>query len=390
MNAYPIGATPTDGAPGAPDAREAHGDHATPNARRPPLRLALVSDTYAPDLNGVARTLEQVVAAVRARGGAARVFGPKASRRVVEGALRRWRPTLVHAATPFGPGIVGRRVARELELPFVTSYHTSAEACARRLGAGRLTAATWRYLRWFHNAGARTLCASRTVRDALAARGFANTAVWTPGVDAARFHPGHRSAALRAQLGAAEHAVVVAYVGRLAREKGLDVLLTAARRVARESTTPVVFAFAGAGPYEAVARRAAPRGAVFTGALDDSTLGAFYASADLLVFPSATETSGDVLLEAMASGVAILGVDAGPTPELLGNGCGAIVRSGDPAALALRLLSLVDAPDARRGFAHAALAAARARPWSTALDALIAEYHAIQAEHRATAVGGAR
>src|SRR5262249_45788740 len=309
------------------------------------LRLALFTDTFLPQLNGVTRTLDRLVAAVRERGGEAvtwttsdpgalvdrqvrrlssmplwcypqlQLAAPRPARAVRE--LRAFAPTLIHAATPFGIGLSGRAAARRLGIPFVSSYHTSFSAYAHFYRLGLLSGPGWRFLRWFHNAGLRTYCPTRAVQRELRSHGLKRTRLWTRGVDARAFHPLHRSQEFRQQrLGAGADTVVVIYVGRLAPEKGLDVALEAMSAAARQEPRRFLFAFAGDGPYAAACRAKAPPGSVFLGRIEGETLSAFYASADLFVFPSTTDTFGNVLLEAMASRLPVVAADVPPSREL--------------------------------------------------------------------------
>jgi glycosyltransferase involved in cell wall biosynthesis len=373
------------------------------------LRLALFSDTYAPQVNGVARTLERLVAAVRERGGAARVFtttDPAARadesvrrwpsvpfwayphlrvaaphRRAALRDLRAWRPTLVHAATPFGLGLAGRSAARALGVPFVSSYHTSFPAYVRYYRMGLLERPTWAFLRWFHNGGARTFCPSRAIAEELAAHRFAGLSVWPRGIDTARFNPRFRSPELRARLGADDGTTIVAYVGRIAPEKGLDVALEGMRRVLAEAPGRVIFALAGDGPYEAHCRAAAPPGTVFAGRIVGDELSAFYASSDLFVFPSTTDTFGNVILEAMASGLPVVGARYGTTPELIGADRGATFAPSDPADLAGAVLTLVRDPVLRARLTSNALTYTAGASWDAVFDALVGEYMEIVGSH---------
>ncbi|MBI1808725.1 MAG: glycosyltransferase family 1 protein, partial [Gemmatimonadetes bacterium] len=288
------------------------------------LRLAIFSDTYPPQVNGVSRTLERLVGAVEARGGEAMVVtvsdpaarpDPRverwpsipfwaypqlqmaAPRRTSAlDLLERWRPTLVHSATEFGIGLSGLFAARERRVPFVSSYHTHFTAYLRHYNLSALDAIGWPFLRWFHNAGLRTFAPSEIVRAELEANGFRNTRVWSRGVDHTRFHPAFRSPEMRARCGADDDTVLVAYVGRLAPEKGIDVALEGMRQVMARYGKRVAFALAGDGPAEARCRATAPEGTYFAGRLDGRDLSAFYASADVFVFPSITETFGNVVL----------------------------------------------------------------------------------------------
>lgn len=380
-----------------------------------PIRLALFSDTYTPQLNGVTRTLERLVAAVRERGGAARVytttdpgtadeagatgdtwrrpsipFWAYPQLRIAAPVLgdaytdvRAWRPTLIHAATPFGMGLAGRACARALRVPLVSSYHTSFSEYAKYYHMSALSAPGWAYTRWFHNSGARTFVPTRAVLDELARLRFRRLALWGRGVDNARFSPAFRSPSMRARIGADDQTVVVAYVGRLAAEKGLDVALGAIREIlsrsGRDAGDPqprIVFALAGDGPYaehcrQAVAGEAAVR---FAGPLEGRALSEFYASADLFIFPSATDTFGNVLLEAMSSGLPVIGAGSGPTRELLAAGGGITFTPGDAHALATAILTLAADPARRTVMARDGARYAGACSWNRIFDDLIGEY----------------
>ncbi|HEX5831430.1 MAG TPA: glycosyltransferase family 1 protein [Gemmatimonadaceae bacterium] len=369
------------------------------------LRLALFTDTALPQLNGVSRTLARLVDEVRRRDGAVRVFTtadpaardrddavrfasvpfwaypqlrlawPGAARSHRE--LRAWRPTLVHAATPFGVGIGGRRAAHAQGIPLVTSYHTSFTAYADFYHLHAVAGPGWRFLRWFHNGGRRTFCPTHAIADELAGRGFRGTAVWGRGVDAERFAPRWRSTELRRRLGAGDDDVLVAYVGRLAAEKGLDVLLDAVARVrSSPAGARVRFVFAGDGPYEAHSRRRAGDDA-FVGRLEGRALSELYASADLFAFPSVTDTFGNVLLEAMASGLPVIAADVAASREVLGDGGAVLVPGGDGEALADAILRLAASAGERARRARQAHAEAGRRSWDAVFDALLAEYRSL-------------
>jgi glycosyltransferase involved in cell wall biosynthesis len=377
-----------------------------------PLRLALFTDTYAPQVNGVARTLQRLAEAVTARGGAVRVFttddpeGGDADhvvrfpgrafwaypqlrlawppREAVRRAVSDFAPTLVHAATEFGVGLAGRRAAHDLGLPLVTSYHTNFTSYAEHYHLGFLAQPGWQYLKWFHGGAARTFCPTHAIRRELEGRGFANVALWSRGVDGARFAPAYRSAALRAQLGADNDTVVVGYIGRLALEKGLPVAVEAMRQVMAAHPGRVRFLVGGDGPYEEAMRAIAPGGTTFLGRLEGTALSEAFASCDLFLFPSTTDTFGNVLLEAMASGVPVMGADVGPTRELLAPGRGWLVPPGDARALAERIAAVVSDPDAVREAAARAFAFAATQRWEAVWTALLDDYARVVADHAAS------
>jgi len=416
--------SPRSASPIAAPAVETNGDDAPdfrPAPRVEPLRLALFTDTYPPQLNGVSRTLERLVRAVAARGGEARIYtttdpgvqGPALSEadvwrrpsvpfwaypqlRIAAPVLgrayrdlRAWRPTLIHAATPFGMGLAGRSCARALGVPLVTSYHTSFNEYARYYRLGVLSGPGWAFIRWFHNGGARTYVPTRAVLEELRGLGFARLAIWGRGVETRRFSPAFRTAAWRSRLSADDNTVVVAYVGRLAAEKGLDTALAAMHRLAGRAPgsappdrTRIVFALAGDGPYADRCRRVAPPSPAthFVGRLEGRALSEFYASADIFVFPSATDTFGNVLLEAMASGVPVIGADVGPTREILAHGGGIVVPKGDAGALAQAIEALAADPAQRAALAERGATYAASCTWDRIFDDLVGDYRCVMRE----------
>ncbi len=366
------------------------------------LRLAVFTDTFAPQVNGVARTLERLVAAVDARGGAARIFTVEdpasrdtpqvcrypsvpfwaydqlrlawPSHRRVRADVEAFAPTLIHAATEFGVGLAGRRVARALDIPFVSSYHTSFSAYAVHYRLGALAAPGWSFMRWFHNGGLRTYCPTQAIVDEVTGHGFTNTAVWSRGVDASRFNPCFRSTALRAHLNADDETLVIAYVGRLAAEKGLDAGLEAVRQVNLARPGKVRFMAVGDGPYAAAVRERAIPGSWLPGQLIGDALSEAYASADLFLFPSTTDTFGNVLLEAMASGLPVVGADVGPTREQLLPDRGWVVPAADSRAFAETMIAIVDDRGCLTRARRASLAFAASKRWDVVWDALVSDY----------------
>jgi phosphatidylinositol alpha 1,6-mannosyltransferase len=369
------------------------------------VRLALFTDTYLPQMNGVSRTLERLVAAARERGATVRVFtttdpemqhddpdevrwnsvpfwaypqvrlsAPRAL--AARAALTDWKPDLVHVATEFGVGLAGRMAAKSLGIALVTSYHTSFTAYAEFYQLGALAELGWLYFRWFHSAAARTFTPTEAIRDEVMEHGFTNVGVWGRGVDGERFDPAFRSMEWRRGLDIADDAMVVLYVGRIAKEKGLEHALREMRTLA-EVAPSIRFVFVGDGPYDDELRAAAPSSAIFTGRLSGVPLSTAYASADVFLFPSVTDTFGNVLLEAMASGLVVLAADAGNTRELVGSTRGLIVPVEQPGAIA-QALQVLDRDRAKHGtFRAAAQQWARARTWPEVWNGLFGEYQRV-------------
>lgn len=367
-------------------------------------RLALFTDTWVPQVNGVARTLDRLIDECHRRGIETLVLTPEdGSRRAdgvarwparpfwaypqlrmatpsmkrARGILQAFAPDLVHIATPFGVGLSGRQAARALGLPLVSSYHTHFTAYLRHYGLQGLDAISWPFLRWFHNGGTRTFAPTRIVADELASHGFAGTRVWGRGIDTARFAPAHRSQALRATLGADDDSCVVLYVGRLAPEKGIDVAMAAMAPLLAAHPDRLRFVLVGDGPAEERLRASAPAGTVFAGRQEGRALAEYYASADVFLFPSTTETFGNVVLEAMASGLCVVSHNSGPTTEFAHRGTACPVDVRQPDALRRAITSVfLDVP-VRRAIADAGRREAQQRGWAVIWDALFAEYEVV-------------
>lgn len=370
------------------------------------MRIAVFSDTYAPQVNGVARTLATLVSAARARGGEVTVVTVDAeadSARPLPGVvrwpsipfwaypelriasprvrdarqiLRAMRPDIVHVATPFGVGLAARAAARAEGLPLVSSFHTDFAAYLRYYRLQALEGVAWPYLRWFHGGGLRTFVPTPTGAAQLRRRGFSGVRVWGRGVDRDRFSPRFRSRALRAAHGIGDHETLVVSVGRLAPEKGIETILAAARTLQATVGRRIRFAFVGDGPAEARYRADAPAGTIFAGRLLGEALSEFYASADAFVFASTTDTFGNVLLEAMASGVPVIAPDEGPTLDVANADNALVIPPRDPVALAGAIQRLAgDAACCTRLRARG-LASAAQRDWGRIWDALFADYEA--------------
>lgn len=290
--------------------------------------------------------------------------------------VSRFRPDIVHVATEFALGLAGVKAARRIGVPIVASAHTNYDQYAGRYGMDWVLGQGWRYLRWFYGQATRVLCPSHFYEAHLHGRGVRHTGIWTRGVDSLAFNPRFRSADYRAALGVGCDDLLVTYVGRLAREKNLDLLLGAwAALGARRGTAQL--ALVGRGPLADVIRRRAIPGVHVRGLLEGTELSTAYASADLFAFPSTTETFGNVLLEAMASGLPSLAVDAGGVMEFAQQGTNAwLVAPGSISALGEGLERLLHDVSLRRRLATGALRTAAERRWDAIDDGLIEDYRA--------------
>ncbi|NIN10720.1 MAG: glycosyltransferase, partial [Gemmatimonadales bacterium] len=226
-------------------------------------------------------------------------------------AAREFQPDVIHLATEYTLGLTGLRSSRTIDVPAVASFHTNIPGVLPYYGFPWASDLCWKYLRWFHNQAEVTFCPSETNRQVLVERGFHNVRVWARGVDTDLFAPEHRSEWVRERHGPKD-ALHLLYVGRLTPEKDLAMLFEAYQRVAAVSLgQPVHLVVAGDGAYTPKMQAIAPRNVTFAGYLEGRALSRAYSSADVFVFPSRVETLGNVVLEAMASGLPVVGVAEG-------------------------------------------------------------------------------
>lgn len=372
------------------------------------MRIALICETFLPSVNGVTTTLCRALEYLNRRGHQALLFAPLGAPSSYAGTeivplgslplpfypevqltppqfgltahLRHFRPDLVHLVGPAVFGAIAPTVARSLALPVVSSYHTNFDSYSAHYGFGLFKHSIIGYLRWVHNRCFTTLCPSTATRDDLRRQGFRRLRVWGRGVDTQRFHPDHRSDDWRAAAGARPGETLLLYVGRLAREKRVDLLAHAIDGIPNARLVVV-----GDGPARAeLARTLHGLPVHFTGYLSGSELSCAYASADLFVFPSDTDTFGQVIQEAMASGLPVVAARAGGAADLVRDGVtGLCFTPGSGVDLRAQVRSLLADASARRAMGMAGRAVAERHSWPSVLGELEGYYeHAVSLARR--------
>jgi glycosyltransferase involved in cell wall biosynthesis len=371
------------------------------------LRVTLVSETYIPQINGVSRTLDRLVRHLVTRGNRVqlviplyegmnsappsvekrewRAFGlpfykevllPVARTATVRRAMEGFCPDLVHIATEGPLGLAGLRAAQAMRVTTVGSYHTNFPQYLADYGAGMLESLSWRYLRWFHNQTRATFCPTPSIRDLLVEKEFENVRIWGRGVDCGRFDPGKRDLGQRQRLGVGPDDLLFVYAGRLAAEKNLEMLLDAWRMLPRATHCKLLLI--GDGPLRGRLERMADERVIFAGYRHNEELAQLYACGDLFAFPSLTETFGNVILEAMASGMPAVGFDVpGPRDIIRPDATGLIVGKISAAALADTLGRLSAQAEALRTMGAAARRYAETQTWDNIHNGLLNDYSEI-------------
>lgn len=341
------------------------------------MDVCVVTETFAPEINGVSLTLGHVVRGLRARGHRVSLVRPRqpgvdpagapgdpaltlvpglalpgyAAVRMglpAGGVLReRWRrrpPDVIYVATEGPLGWSAVRAARRLRLPVLAGFHTNFHHYARHYHIGWAEGLVAWYLRDLHNRTNGTVVATEDLRAELHRRGFRNVGVVGRGVDGQLFTPARRSASLRRSWGVSEHDLVAVYVGRIAPEKNVRLAIDAHRAMQRRHPSSRLV-MVGDGPLRRTLERTHPE-LFFTGMLTGEPLAAHFASADLFLFPSETETFGNVTLEALASGLPVVAYDyAAARAHVRANRTGLLVPRGDAGAFVAAAVALAEGPE---------------------------------------------
>jgi glycosyltransferase involved in cell wall biosynthesis len=367
------------------------------------VRIAYVSEVFLPKIDGITVTLTHLLEYLRERGHESIMFAPKGSissyagtevvarlsvrtpfypelhvalpLASVERELLRFDPDVVHLINPTSLGLAGMRAARKHGIPVVASYHTDMPGFARRWRLGFLAKPIYGYYRWMHNQANLNLTPSEFTMRQLKAQGFKRLAVWTGGVDIDRFHPDNASAEMRKRLSAGEpEKPLILFVSRLSREKRVDWLLPIARQI-----PGIRLAIVGDGPARSqLQKQFAGTPTVFTGYLRGAELATAFASGDIFAFTGAEETFGNVVAEAMASGLAVVAPHSGGVVDLVEDGVTGLLYTPEGHAKFLACVAgLAQDLERAKRMGQAGQKKARLYAWETTLDQLVAFYESV-------------
>ena len=362
-------------------------------------RVAVLTESFLPKVDGVVKTTYLTIRYLQETGREVLVFAPDIAvdqvgdsqviplpsislpqapetrlalpNPVVARHIEDFQPDLIHLFSPAAMAVNGMAVGRHLKLPVIANYQTDLPGYTEQYGFPLLSGPVNRWLRYIHNGCHLTLAPTRTIISQLRSVGYRRVRHWGRGVNTERFNPRHALPAMRRRLlnGRDPDSLLCIFVGRLAVEKRIDLLLEVAQ------TPGVALTIIGDGALrETLVRSFANTDAFFTGYLIGDELAQAYASADVFAFPGEYETFGQVIQEAMASGLPAVVVNAGGAPEVITDGQGGFVVEPRAAAFADTVRHLRDHRESRLTMSRNARAMAEQRPWSALMAQLEGYY----------------
>ncbi|PFN27487.1 glycosyltransferase family 4 protein [Bacillus cereus] len=367
------------------------------------MRVAIFTDTFTPQVNGVAKTLELLTRYFQKENISYSVFAPQHTaednfvanvnkmRSIpltilypecrfsfptprIKRELLAFKPDIIHIATPFNMGLCGLYYAKKLNIPVVGSYHTDFDAYLRYYKIEFLSNMLWNYLKWFHSHMQKNFVPSFATLHQLKNKGFQALSIWGRGVDCTLFHPSYNTDLFRKKYNITAK-YVLSYVGRIAPEKDIDTLQTLIQTTNKERDD-IHWLIAGDGPLAKSLHENVPKTNVtFTGYLQGEDLAEAYASSDLMVFPSTTETFGNVVLESLACGTPVIGANSGGVKNIITDGKnGVLCEPKNEASFLSSIYELLNNEEMRKQISLDARSYAATQSWDEIFSNLLMRY----------------
>ncbi len=376
------------------------------------LKIAIFSDTYFPQVNGVAQTLKRLTNHFEKNEILYQIYSPDindsstypninqfpslplflypecrtviTSPRKIENNLQKFKPDLIHLATPYTMGLYGLFAAKKLNIPVVSSYHTHFDQYLKYYRVAWLAPLLWKYLKWFHHSTEKIFVPSKETMEKLQSQGFNSLKIWGRGIDCQQFKPIiNASDDIRKRYNIKEKYILL-YVGRLAPEKDLKTLSVIMEKMPVQIKQNIHWLMVGDGPNmeEWKERAIVQKNITLTGYLRGEELAKIYAGADLFVFPSYTETFGNVVLESLACGTPAIVANAGGVAEIVeDNRTGRICEKSNADDFISAIHDLLVNDDERLKMGMEARTYALTKSWDVILDRLLVDYSEIIASH---------
>jgi glycosyltransferase involved in cell wall biosynthesis len=366
------------------------------------MRILICTDTYIPEINGVTKTLGKLRDYLSENAIKYRFFAPGYPKKMgsskTENTIRfksfsfplysqvrvaypwyekfkreadNFKPDIIHLATPAGIGLAGHRYARKRNIPIITSFHTNFDEYLKYYHLNFIYDKVWDYFRWFHRPAVINFSPSMDTLRKLEDNGIGNLKIWSKGINRDIFNPDFRNETLREELGLKDKITFV-YIGRIAREKSLDIFLHAIKKLNTISSSDKIrFLIVGDGPYLKTMMKESPSNVLFTGFKTGRELSELYAAGDVFVFPSGSETFGNVVYEAFASGLPVIAVNSGGVKDLVVHGENGLMSiPKDAVSLAYNMKEFIDHPELVKKLRKNALMQVKGKTW----DAVMKKY----------------
>jgi len=370
------------------------------------MKVAIFTDSFLPQVSGVTKVLEEQLKYFEAHNIEYMVFAPQYPSTeddvfkgqiirlksmsfifykecrlsvpnciVIRERLKAFSPDIIHIITPFFIGICGLICGRQLNIPIVTTYNTNYAQYMEYYNVNFIGDGLWHYIKWFHNKCQLSLCPSYETKQELLKHGIRNIEVCPNGIDPEDFNPAMRSDEWRKEKGL-ENKIALLYVGRISKEKNIMLLSEVMSLLNGQYKDRIELIITGDGPYLEHFKSSMPNNVIYTGYAFGKELSRIYASADIFVFPSLTETFGNVVLEAMASGLPVVGIKAGGVKDIIENGYnGILIEKNDVKLFASAVSLLVENKNMRNTMAYNARQYALTRTWDAVFDTLVKAYN---------------
>ncbi|RIW28003.1 glycosyltransferase family 1 protein [Bacillus salacetis] len=368
------------------------------------MRIAIFSDTFYPQVNGVARTLKKLTDHMENSGVEFELFVPDLGRearsypnvhqfaslpfffypecrtaianpRKIEKRLRQFDPDLIHIATPLTMGLYGLHAAKRLGIPITASYHTHFDKYLEYYKMSWASPLLWKYMKWLHADCEKIFVPSSETMGHLLQHGFRNLSIWSRGVDCSFYTPAKRTQTVRDRYNITQKYIIL-FAGRLAPEKDLETLLSIIKEMSPHVKNKIHWLIAGDGPcFPEIEKRLENENVTLTGYLESQDLSKIYAASDLFVFPSPTETFGNVVLEAGASGLPSIVADQGGVTNIVEHNYNGIVcPAHSPIHFIQAVETLINNGPKRERYSLNSRVYAREQSWERIFDGLLSEY----------------
>ncbi|WP_042224166.1 glycosyltransferase family 4 protein [Oceanobacillus manasiensis] len=372
------------------------------------MRIAIFTDTYAPEINGVALTLRRYTDYLEKQGIEYRLFAPTVNKQPssfpqverlnsipfllyrdlrfaipnttqIKQILDTFQPTLIHIATPFNVGLYGLHYGKKHNIPMIASYHTHFDNYLDYYSLSFLKKWLWKYMYWFHSPFEKVYVPTTTTRDKLLAKQLhPDISVWGRGVDRHVFSPKKRMKDFFKDHYGIQAKKIILYVGRMSPEKDIDIVLESYYSLAEHVREDTHLVMVGDGPLYRTLSQQHQENITWTGFLEGEQLARVYASSDVFLFPSPTETFGNVVLEALASGLPVIGANAGGVKNLVENEKrGFLCEQKNSKAFAQKTTLLLENQSLRNSFSSEARLFAETLSWNEIFGQFVGSFYEV-------------